>query len=248
MFCEAYRYGNKLRVRFEQPQQNSILLFNAANKAPNTEKRTKSFGIENKYDGVEIEYTSPDDDTRITYVASDDENPINTMQIKTSGIRSHEQAKTRAWREWNKLKYRNITCEFEALEESELLARNDRILVADNTVVKTKDGIIDFVDGLALGLSHPIESNVPYFIYLQLADGRVDIVPCSYVDEYTVLLSRPPLIALVPEFTTYQLIESTETPHNAFMVTEIRPQGKMTNMLTCVNYDERYYQNDADFF
>lgn len=248
MFCEAYRYGNKLRIRFEQPQQNSILLFNAANKAPNTEKRTKSFGIENKYDGIEIEYTSPDDDTRITYVASDTGNPINTMQIKTSGIRSHEQAKTRAWREWNKLKYRNITCEFEALEESELLARNDRILVADNTVVKTKDGIIDLVDGLTLGLSHPVESNVPYFIYLQLADGRVDIVPCSRVDDYTVLLSRPPLIALVPEFTTYQLIESTETPSNAFMVTEIRPQGKMTNMLTCVNYDERYYQNDADFF
>ena len=248
MFCEAYRYGNKLRIRFEQPQQNSILLFNAANKAPNTEKRTKSFGIENKYDGIEVEYTSPDDDTRITYVASDIETPINTMQIKTSGIRSHEQAKTRAWREWNKLKYRNITCEFEALEESELLARNDRILVADNTAIKTKDGIIDYTDGLALGLSHPIESDVPYLIYLQLADGRVDIVPCSYIDEYAVLLSRPPLIALVPEFTTYQLIESTETPHNAFMVTEIRPQGKMTNMLTCVNYDERYYQNDADFF
>lgn len=248
MFCEAYRYGNKLRIRFEQPQQNSVLLFNAANKAPNTEKRTKNFGIENKYDGIEIEYTSPDDDTRITYVASDDENPINTMQIKTSGIRSHEQAKTRAWREWKKLKYRNITCEFEALEESELLARNDRILVADNTVIKTKDGIIDYIDGLTLGLSHPIESDVPYFIYLQLADGRVDIVSCSYIDEYTVRLSRPPLIALVPEFTTYQLIKSTETPHNAFMVTEIRPQGKMTNMLTCVNYDERYYQNDADFF
>lgn len=248
MFCEAYRYGNKLRIRFEQPQQNSVLLFNAANKAPNTEKRTKSFGIENKYDGIEIEYTSPDDDTRITYVASDDENPINTMQIKTSGIRSHEQAKTRAWREWNKLKYRNINCEFEALEESELLARNDRILVADNTAIKTKDGIIDHIDGLTLGLSHPIESDVPYFIYLQLADGRVDIVPCSYADEYALLLSRPPLIALVPEFTTYQLIESTETQHNAFIVTEIRPQGKMTNMLTCVNYDERYYQNDADFF
>lgn len=248
MFCEAYRYGNKLRIRFEQPQQNSILLFNAANKAPNTEKRTKSFGIENEYDGIEIEYTSPDDDTRITYTASDAPATINAMQIKTSGIRSHEQAKTRAWREWNKLKYRNITCEFEALEESELLARNDRVLVADNTVVKTKDGIIDSVDGLTLGLSHPIESNAPYFIYLQLADGRVDIVPCSYVDDYTVLLSRPPLIALVPEFTTYQLIESTEAPHNAFMVTEIRPQGKMTNMLTCVNYDERYYQNDADFF
>lgn len=247
-FCEAYRYGNKLRWKFDKPQENSVLLFNHANTVPGNFKKTKSFMIENRYDGVEVEYTSPDDDLRVKYVASDSAYPVNTQKVKTSGIRTHEQAKTRAWREWNKLKYRNITCEFEALEESELLARNDRILVADNTVIKTKDGIIDHIDGLTLGLSHPIESDVPYLIYLQLADGRVDIVPCGYVDEYTVLLSRPPLIALVPEFTTYQLIESTETPSNAFMVTEIRPQGKMTNMLTCVNYDERYYQNDADFF
>ena len=31
-------------------------MFNHANKAPNSEKRTKSFGIDNNYDGVEVLY------------------------------------------------------------------------------------------------------------------------------------------------------------------------------------------------
>lgn len=247
IFCEAYRFGNKLRMRFEQPQQNAVVLFNNANKAPLSEKRTRNIVIENGYDGIELEYTSPDDDTRINYVASDVLNPNNLLNIKTSGIRDHDQAKTRAWREWNKLRYRRVTCEFEALEESELLTRNDRILVADNTRIDTKDGIVEVVDGLTLTLSHEVEAG-SYTISLQLSDGSIDNISCTYVDEYSVLLSRAPTITLIPDFTTYQLIKGGSDTVNAFLVTEIRPQGKMTNMLTCVNYDSRYYQKDKDFF
>ena len=248
MFCEAYRYGSKLRTRFEKPQDNSVLLFNHANKAPNSEKRTKSFGIDNNYDGVEVEYTSPSDDTRITYVATDDSNPINTLKIKTSGIRSNEQAKTRAWREWNKLKYRNISVEFEAWEESELLARMDRILVADNTAIETIDGEVEAVDGLKLYLSQPIPQSGDYNIYLQLPDATVDIVPCTYLDEYSVQLTRMPLVNLAIGRATYQLILSSSSAPKPFLMTELRPQSKMTNILTCINYDSRYYQNDLDFF
>lgn len=248
MFCEAYRYGSKLRLRFEKPQDNSVLLFNHANKAPNSEKRTKSFGIDNNYDGVEVEYTSPSDDTRITYVATDDSNPINTLKIKTSGIRSDEQAKARSWREWNKLKYRNMSVEFEAWEESELLARMDRILVADNTAIETIDGEVEAVDGLKLYLSQPIPQSGDYNIYLQLPNATVDIVPCTYLDEYSVQLTRMPLVNLAIGRATYQLILSSSPAPKPFLMTELRPQSKMTNMLTCINYDSRYYQNDLDFF
>jgi len=248
IFCEAYRYGSKLRLRFEGPQDNSVLLFNHTNKAPNSEKRTKSFGIDNNYDGVEVEYTSPSDDTRITYVATDDSNPINTLKIKTSGIRSDEQAKTRAWREWNKLKYRNMSVEFEAWEESELLARMDRILVADNTTIETIDGEVEAVDGLRLYLSQPIPQSGDYNIYLQLPNATVDIVPCTYLDEYSVQLTRMPLVNLAIGRATYQLILSSSPAPKPFLMTELRPQSKMTNILTCINYDSRYYQNDLDFF
>lgn len=253
IFCEAYRYGSKLRMRFEADQLNSVLLFNHRNKVPNSETRSKVFTARSGfygegYDGVDVEYTSPDDDARINYVASDDLNPTNTMKIKTSGIRTHEQAKTRAWREWNKLKFRNISVEFEALDESNLLARMDRILVADNTLIKTTDGEVEAVDGLILELSQPIEQAGDYSIYLQLPDATVDTIPCSYVDKYRVQLTRMPLVNLAIGRAFYKLILSGSPAPLPFLMTELKPQSKMTNMLTCVNYDSRYYQNDHDFF
>lgn len=253
VFCEAYRYGSKLRMRFEADQLNSVLLFNHRNKVPNSETRTKSFtsreGFYSEgYDGIDVEYTSPDDDARINYVASDSMNPTNTMKIKTSGIRTHEQAKTRAWREWNKLKFRNISVEFEALDESNLLARMDRILVADNTLIKTTDGEVEAIDGLILELSQPIEQAGDYSIYLQLPDATVDTIPCSYVDQYRVQLTRMPLVNLAIGRAFYKLILSGSPAPMPFLMTELKPQSKMTNMLTCVNYDSRYYQNDHDFF
>lgn len=253
VFCEAYRYGSKLRMRFEADQLNSVLLFNHRNKVPNSETRTKSFTsregfYSDGYDGIDVEYTSPDDDARINYVASDSMNPTNTMKIKTSGIRTHEQAKTRAWREWNKLKFRNISVEFEALDESNLLARMDRILVADNTLIKTTDGEVEAIDGLILELSQPIEQAGDYSIYLQLPDATVDTIPCSYVDQYRVQLTRMPLVNLAIGRAFYKLILSGSPAPMPFLMTELKPQSKMTNMLTCVNYDSRYYQNDLDFF
>lgn len=248
MFSESYRYGSKLRIRFEEPQQASVLLFSHRNIAPNTMNRTDTWGIKDGFDGVEIEYTSPDDDTRVNYIASDSAITNNLMKITTSGIRSHEQAKTRAWREWNKQKWQNVSLEFEALQESNLLARNDRILVADTTKLKTIDGEVVFIDGSILELSQPVPSG-NYDIYLQLPDASVDIIPCVQVDEWHVKLNSLPSINLSIGRAFYQLIlKSDTTTKNAYLVTEIRPQGKMTNTLTCVNYDARYYEKDHTFF
>ena len=248
VFCEAYRYGSKIRWSFEKPQTNSVMLFNHTNKMPNSETRTKRFGIDNNYDGVQVEYSSPDDDTRITYIASDVLNPFNVKVIKTSGIRSHEQAKTRAWREWNKLKYQSTSVEFEAWEESSLLARQDRILVADNTRIDTIDGEVEAVNGLRLSLSQPVPYFGSYNIFIQLPDKTVDNIYCTVIDEYTVQLNRMPSVNLAIGRATYQLILSSSPEPQPFLMTELRPQGKMTNTLTCINYDSRYYQNDHDYF
>lgn len=179
-FCETYRYGNKLRLKFEAPQNNSVLLFNHRNKVPGSEKRTFNLGIDKDYDGVELEYTSPDDDLRVTYAIPENGSARNPLKISTSGIRNHAVAKTRAWREWNKLQYQTESIEFDALDESNLLVRNDRILVADNTSIKTQDGEVDAVDGLTLTLSQDVEmrDGVTYYIHLQLQDATVDMIQC----------------------------------------------------------------------
>lgn len=255
-FCEAYRYGNKIRFKFEQPQPNSVLLFNHRNKVPGSEKRTWTIGINKDYDGVDLEWTDPSDDTRTTYSVPEDGSAKNPLKITTSGIRNEAQAKTRAWREWNKLLYQTESVEFDALDESNLLQRNDRILVADGTSLETQDGEIESVDVLTLTLSQDVnfEDGQIYYIHLQMPDASIDIIQCLKAEQSNqVILIRAPRMPLVIDDdryirTTYSIIKATDTDRQAFLLTEMSPNDAMTNKLTCINYDDRYYEKDHSFF
>jgi len=254
-FCEPYRFGSLTRLKFEQPQENAVLLFNHRNKVPLTEKRSYTFGVQKDYDGVELEYTSDEDDARIKYIIPEDITPKNPLKITTTGIRNEAQAKVRAWREWNKLRYKYMSCEVEVLDESELLIRNDRILNADNTVVDTQDGEVEAVDGLIIQTSQPCTFDVgsDYFIHLQISNATVDVVPCTAgADKYHVVLSRPPVQPLVVSDdryvkTLYTLVRADQTEAQAFMLEELTPQTQMTNTLKASNYDVRFYERDHDF-
>ncbi|ENW41151.1 TPA: hypothetical protein RP450_001126 [Acinetobacter baumannii] len=254
-FCEPYRFGSLTRLKFEQPQENAVLLFNHRNKVPLTEKRSYTFGVQKDYDGVELEYTSDVDDARVKYIIPEDTTPKNPLKITTTGIRNEAQAKVRAWREWNKLRYKYMSCEVEVLDESELLIRNDRILNADNTVVDTQDGEIESVDGLIVKTSQPCTFDVgsDYFIHLQISNATVDMVPCTAgEDKYHVVLSRPPVQPLVVAAdryvkTLYTLVRADQTEVQAFMLEELTPQTQMTNTLKASNYDARFYERDHDF-
>ncbi|HGW3981568.1 TPA: host specificity factor TipJ family phage tail protein [Acinetobacter baumannii] len=254
-FCEPYRFGSLTRIKFEQPQENAVLLFNHRNKVPLTEKRSYTFGVQKDYDGVELEYTSDVDDARVKYIVPEDITPKNPLKITTTGIRNEAQAKVRAWREWNKLQYKYVSCEVEVLDESELVIRNDRILIADNTVVDTQDGEVEAMDGLVIRTSQPCTFEVghDYYIYLQMSDASVDMVPCTAGDdEYHVVLSRPPLQPLVVADdryvkTLYTLVRADQAEAQAFMLEELTPQTQMTNTLKASNYDARFYERDHDF-
>lgn len=254
-FCEPYRFGSLTRIKFEQPQENSVLLFNHRNKVPLTEKRSYTFGVQKDYDGVELEYTSNVDDARIKYTIPEDITPKNPLKITTTGIRNEAQAKTRAWREWNKLRYKYVSCEVEVLDESELLIRNDRILNANNTVADTQDGEVTGVDGLTVMTSQPCKFEVghDYYVHLQIANATVDMVPCTAgTDDYSLVLSRPPVQPLVVDpdryvKTLYTLVRADQAEIDAFMLEELTPQTQMTNTLKASNYDDRFYERDHDF-
>lgn len=254
-FCEPYRYGNVTRLKFEAPQDNSVLLFNHRNKVPQTEKRTYSFGIQKDYDGVELEYTSDVDDKRIKYQIPDDGSARNPLKITTTGIRNEAQAKTRAWREWNKLRYKYVVCEFDALDESELLIRNDRILIANNTEIETQDGEITAVDGLTLRTSQQVifEDKTLYYIYLQMQNCTVDVIQCFAADDaYAVMLMRAPTQELVTDYdsyvkTTYIVVKAQSSEAQAFVLEDLTPQSQTANTLKASNYDQRFYERDHHF-
>ncbi|MDQ8953473.1 host specificity factor TipJ family phage tail protein [Acinetobacter rudis] len=265
IFCEPYRFGSKLRLKFEKPQEIATLLFNHRNKVPGSEKQTITSVVDKYYDGIELEYTDPLDDARIKYhiyydveteTAIEGNGALNPMTITTTGIRNHEQAKTRAWREWNKLQYRKVTTQFEALDESNLLTRNSKLLNADNCSLRAKDGDVLGVNGLVLTLSQDNEmpEDISYKIFLQMRDGTVDTIPCEKIGPSQVLLSRPPRMQLVVEHdryarATYLIVsELDDRKITAFMLTEMNPATRLTNNITAVNYDDRYYEKDHSFF
>lgn len=254
VFCEAYRQGNQIKLSFERETDDSVLLFNHRNKVPKSEKRTITFGLENSFDGVEYEWIDPADDTK-TVLKIPNDAITNPKKITSVGVRNARQAHFSAWRTWNKLRFQRESVEFEALRESDLLVRKDRILVADNTRTGTQDGEIESQTGLIVTTSQPctFDPAKSYTMHLQLYDGSVDAIGCSAgTDAYSVVLERAPLLPLVLEHdrylrTIYMITSNDDTRAKAFLVGEKSNAGRMTNSLKCVNYDARYYQNDSDF-
>lgn len=255
VYCEAYRQGSVLRLSFEKATDDSVLLFNHRNKVPKSEKRAYSFGIQNSYDGVTLEYTDPVDDSRAKLYIPDDMSAKNPQVITTAGIRNKKQAHFAAWRAWNKLRYQHETVNFQALRESDLLVRGDRVLIADNTRQEVQDGEVISQVGLVIETSQVciFEAGKTYVMHLQLPDGTVDAIAASAgVDDYHVLLDRAPLHALVLSSdrylkTTYLLVTTEEVAHKAYLLNEKTPAGKVINDVKFINYDSRYYQNDFDF-
>lgn len=255
IFCTFYRQGNVIRPHFERETDETVLLFNSRNKSPSSpEKRTISFAIDNNYDGVEYEYTDPDDDSRVVYYIPADKSATNPKKVESVGVRNKVQAHLNAWRIWNKLKHQRTTLEFVAHQESDILTLWQRILVANNTSNRSQDGEVLEQAGLVLTTDSEVtfEAGKDYTVFIQLPSGTTDNIPCfAGSTNKQILLDRPPLEPLSLNFAnaaraTYMLVADDDTESRAFLVAEKSSDSKTTNLLKCVNYDARYYSNDAD--
>lgn len=255
VFSTAYRLGSVIQLYAEMATENSLLLFGHRNKLPKSEVRTVTFGATNDYDGVELTYVSPEDDTQRTIYLPEDQSARNPRKIDTVGIRNENQAMLHAYRAYNKIIYQNTTTQFEALEQAEFLVNNNRILVADNTRQDTKDGYIVEQDGLILTLSQPFEPDlgVDYTIFLQHTNGTVEALECTGgADKWHAVLAGAPAFPLsLGEQQTvvahYWIVGDNEPRASAFIMSEKEVAGKNTFSITAINYDARYYSNDQDF-
>lgn len=255
VFCVAQRRGRVIELSFEQQTDDSILLFNHRNKVPKSETRTSSFGQLQQYDGITYDYVSDVDDAIITFYVPEDQSAVNPKDIQSVGVRNDKQAHIHAYREFNKIKYQTRATEFQALQESEILSLNSRILVADNTRPDIQDGQIEGQNGLIIKLSQPanILDSLSYVIYLQHVSGIVEMIDISLaIDPYHMLLASAPMDDLIVDNaaavkTLYQIVKESDKGIGSFLVTDKSPQNNFVTQLTCINYDARYYQNDKDF-
>ncbi|MFP0263766.1 host specificity factor TipJ family phage tail protein [Acinetobacter pittii] len=254
VFCTAYRQNNKLKIYFEQPTDNSVLLFNFRNIIPDSYKHDLTLGMMDDYDGLIYEYTDPADDTRIN-IYLPDKGAKNPKEVKSVGVRNKWQARFNAYRLWNKLRFQRKSITFDAAPESELLVLRDRIAVADYRNGIHQSGDVIQQDGLILTLSHDVDfiAGKSYVIYLQMGDGTVDLLPITAGSaKNKVVLGRLPNGALKlssDDFvnTIYTVVNDDTKDSLPYLVAKKDPVDKFSNTITAVNYDVRYYLNDKDF-
>lgn len=254
VFCTAYRQNNKLKIYFERPTDNSVLLFNFRNIIPDSYKHDLTFGVIDDYDGLIYEYTDPTDDSRIN-IYLPDKGAKNPKEVKSVGVRNKWQAHFNAYRLWNKLRFQRKSITFDAAPESELLVLRDRIAVADYRNGIHQSGEVVQQEGLILTLSHDVDfiAGKSYVIYLQMGDGSVDLIPVtSGSAKNKVVLGRLPSGALKlssDDFvnTIYTVVNDDTKDSLPYLVAKKDPVDKFSNKITAVNYDSRYYLNDKDF-
>lgn len=255
VFCTAYRRGNIIKLSFEKETEDSTLLFNHRNKLPGSETRTVRFGNQDNFDGVSFQYTDPNDDALVTYYIPEDRSAANPKEVESLGVRNGLQAYFHAWRIWNKIRFQNVITEFTATQEADLLVRNDRILVANNTRPDTQDGEIVSQNVLQLTLSQNVDLSKydEYTLFVQLTDGTIESIPVTPgATARQVVLAHAPRLPLALDDdlyarATFMLVGNTEPRENAFLVSEKTSQSNFTSVVRAVNYDARYYANDKDF-
>ena len=269
VFCTAYRRGSQINLSFEKQTDSSVLLFNHRNKLPNSETRSVRFGNEKNYDGLWYQWVSPSTlnnvqgvggDSIVTYylpssTTTQVDISITPNKVQSVGIRNQLQAYFHANRLWNKIQYQNVSVEFIATQEADILINNDRILVADSTRPNVQDGEVRGQTGLILILSQLVDWSDPAgnTIFLQHYDGTVESIGITNIGvDYEVLLNSTPRLPLVTQddayaLTTYMIVGNSDTLSKAFLVTERSSNGDLTTKVSAINYDVRCYANDSDY-
>lgn len=260
--CHDRRSSLTLYYDFERSDNVPSVLFNHRNKKPQSETRTNSFKVENYYDGVELTYVDSEDGWIEKTLKIPDEQINNPRKITGYGIVYKQQAHIVAWRAWNKLRYKRVSCQYEAYAEAELVNQGDVIACVDDTRLTPiflgdpdqmvlSGEILDW-NGLTITGSQPCTLNTDheFFIHLQLKNKMIDVIPIVQGENsFQFVLSRPPNESLVTKGevkTVYSITADDRQNDQLFLVTKKDVKGIFQNGLTSINFDPRYYQNDND--
>lgn len=256
VFCRGYRQGRVIRLSFERATDQSSLIFNSRNVIGGSQKRTFRFGPLDDHDGVELDWTDPEDGAPRTYKVPTDRSSTSARSAEIPGVRSYLLAYWQTWRAWNKIRYQNEAVDLEATQEAALVVPNDRVLIADRTRPGIIQGECQSLNGTTLQLSTPADLDPAkhWTIFLQHVDETVEALTATPGSDAThVELSAPPRMPLSLDAAnfakaTYIIVPGDDVQTRAFLVSEREPQSNFTESVKAVNYSFLYYQHDELIF
>jgi len=224
---------------------------------------SETFGQRDGFDGVEVTYTDPTDDAKVTLRYPDDGSATNfdTKNKDLVGVRNKVQAHMHMMRRHWKNQHAYKTCSFTAADESGFVIPTNQINVADQNRADTQQGAVESLQVNSAGQFVLTLSSTANFgdkaqatVFVQTVAGIVDNIRCTPGDnQYDVILSRAPSQPLSTAWdavvrATYQLVLHDDLERDNYIITTKDPaDNPMSHKLSCINYTDKYYANDQDF-
>ena len=260
-FCQAYRFNNQINLHFEKREPVSVVQFNAHNMLPDSFEYSESFGARNDYDGVQVTYTDPADDAKVTLNYPADGVANNAEKKDLMGVRNKVQAYMHMMRQHQKNLYAYKTCTFGGADESGIVIPTNRIDVANLYQSDTKQGVViqqsvDSNGQTVLTTNAPVNltAGQQATVFVQTMAGIVDNIRCQLgLHDRELILNRPPSqpLSLSPTAVvraTYKLVTHSELDRDAYLVTAKEAgSNPMSHKLTCINYTDKYYLYDSAY-
>lgn len=252
-FCTLWREGRVLKAWFEKPQSIPAMVFTHRSKQPNTEKWKRTLSSSDKKDSIEFTYTDGKTYEQETLYFPADKSGTNPLKLEYKGVKGYDQAYWHMMRQYNKLIYQNVECEFSSTREGMFVKPQRMISVVKGSRIHTFDGEVVATNGLLYTLSQSVEftPNDEHYIILKNRDGSTESVLCIETDnEFVVQLLLPPTnapytgnSALKTEFS---FGSESRLSGQMMLPQSITPNDGEYVSIKCINYSDKYYKDDSD--
>ncbi len=245
----------------DEPRSIVVAQFDAYNLADDQYSKTYSFMLKDQYTGVRLEWVDVSDKNKKRYINLALDNSGNIIEsdsfhpkeIKFLGCGNETQAMHRAKLEFNKLIYQNESVTFNVVDDGFIPRFGDMVRFVEYADEYVVNGEVMGISGNTYTSSAwlgDLEVGVTYWATCTKANGQTtDWVELTSWDGYSFTTTSPMTGAYVADQINSQvgsrfIIRTTaEKEADLYVITDKQPSSDGAVKISCINYDERTYQN-----
>ena len=245
----------------DEPRSIVVAQFDAYNLADDQYSKTYSFMLKDQYTGVRLEWVDVNDKNKKRYINLALDNNGNVIEsdsfhpkeIKFLGCGNETQAMHRAKLEFNKLIYQNESVTFNVVDDGFIPRFGDMVRFIEYADEYVVNGEVIGISGNTYTSSAwigDLEAGVTYWATCTKANGQTtDWVELVSWDAQSFTTSSPMTGAYVADQINSKvgsrfIIRTTaEKESDLYVITDKQPSSDGTVKISCINYDERTYQN-----
>lgn len=245
----------------DEPRSIVVAQFDAYNLADDQYSKTYSFMLKDQYTGVRLEWVDVNEKNKKRYINLSLDNNGNVIEsdsfhpkeIKFLGCGNETQAMHRAKLEFNKLIYQNESVTFNVVDDGFIPRFGDMVRFVEYADEYVVNGEVIGISGNTYTSSAwlgDLEAGVTYWATCTKANGQTtDWVELVSWNEQSFTTASPMTGAYIADQINSQvgsrfIIRTTaEKEADLYVITDKQPSSDGTVKISCINYDERTYQN-----